>query len=393
MKSQNINYLPKLDHLRFFAALLVAIYHYYYFQSGFYTQFKDPAVISKSIGSAIIIEGHTGVALFLVLSGFIFSAIGYGRKLHYWHFVQNRLLRIMPLYALFVLAGAFLASSSLQEIIASLCFLPPIVPGVNFVQATPHLWTISVEFQFYLLFPFLIGFLYKYGFRYAAGLVLLLILLRTLIWLGPKDMKGVQSLVTTLLGRLDQFMIGMVCGAIFSGRSSIKKTEWLRHPLCFLIAAVVTVAVLYGFHRLGGYRHLGGKHWLWIIWPTVEATVWAGVILTYTMARWDWPSVLSRGLAHLGTLSYSIYITHWLFVHNMPFHQWIPQLSRSMPTNAALSVVLVVMPIIVGFSWLIYLVIEKPFFELRKSYLIRNAEDTNQPKDLDSSGIMPGSAR
>ena len=54
MKSQNINYVPKLDHLRFFAALLVTIYHYYYFQSGFYTEFKDPAVISTKVGSALI---------------------------------------------------------------------------------------------------------------------------------------------------------------------------------------------------------------------------------------------------------------------------------------------------------------------------------------------------
>jgi peptidoglycan/LPS O-acetylase OafA/YrhL len=370
MKSQNINYLPKLDHLRFFAALLVAIYHYYFFQSGFYTQFKDPAVISKSIGSAIIIEGHTGVALFLVLSGFIFSAIAYGKQLNYWRFVQNRLLRIMPLYALFVLPAAYLSSAPLDRVVSSLLFLPPLTPGVNHILLTPHLWTVTVEFQFYILFPFIVSFLHKYDLRYAAGLVLLVLLMRTLVWLGPKDLEGVQGLVSTLLGRLDQFMIGMVCGAVFSGRSQIKKMEWLRHPICFLLAAVIVVVALYGFHRLGGYRHLGARNWLWIVWPTLEAAAWAGVILTYTMARWDWPKAVSRGLAHLGTLSYSIYVTHWLFVHDMPFHRWIPRLSASMTTNAALSVIFVVMPLMIAVSYLIYCVIERPFFELRKSYII-----------------------
>jgi peptidoglycan/LPS O-acetylase OafA/YrhL len=96
---------------------------------------------------------------------------------------------------------------------------------------------------------------------------------------------------------------------------------------------------------------------------------WGGVVLTYTMARWDWPGFISRGLAHLGTLSYSMYVSHWLFVHDMPFHAWIPQLSKSMTTNAMLSVCLVVMPLIAAFSWLLYTVIEKPFFALRKSYL------------------------
>lgn len=371
MKSQNIQYVPKLDHLRFFAAFLVAVYHYYYFQSGFYTQFKDPAVISKSVGSALILEGHTGVSLFLVLSGFIFCAISYGKEIDYWRFVQNRMLRIMPLYGLFVLLGAFLSAAPLSKILASLLFLPPLAPGVDFTLLTPHLWTISVEFQFYLIFPFLVGFMHRYGMRHACGLILLVLLLRALIWLGPKDLRGIQAVGTTLLGRLDQFLIGMMAGAVYSGRTAFKKTEWLKHPLAVVGAIALALAAVYVFHRMGGYRHLGGRHGFWVIWPTIEGLVWGGVVITYTMCRLDWPGVLSRGLAQLGTLSYSIYVTHWLFVHDMPFHAWIPQLSRSMTTNAFLSVGLVVMPLIALFSWLIFHVIEKPFFELRKSYLIK----------------------
>ena len=369
MKSQNINYVPKLDHLRFFAALLVTIYHYYYFQSGFYTQFKDPAVISTKVGSALILEGHTGVALFLVLSGFIFSAISYGKDIHYGRFVQNRLLRIMPLYGLFILLAAFLSSAPLSKIIASLLFLPPLTQGVDFKLLTPHLWTITVEFQFYLLFPFLVGFLHRYGFKYALGLISLAIVLRLFIWLGPKEVLGIQSVTASLLGRIDQFMIGMVCGAVYSGRSAIKRTEWLRHPLVFILAVIMALGAVYAFHRLGGYRHLGTRHWLWVLWPSLEGLAWGSVVLTYTMARWDWPGMISRGLAHLGTLSYSMYVSHWLFVHDMPFHAWIPQLSKSMTTNAALSICLVVMPLIAAFSWLLYTVIEKPFFALRKPYL------------------------
>jgi peptidoglycan/LPS O-acetylase OafA/YrhL len=369
MKSQNINYVPKLDHLRFFAALLVMVYHFYYFQSGFYTNFKDPAIISKNIGSSIILEGHTGVALFLVLSGFIFSAIGFGRDIDYGRFIQNRLLRIMPLYALFVLIAAWLSAAPLSKIAASLLFLPPLAPGVRHDLIVPHLWTISVEFQFYLLFPFLVSFLARYGLKYALALISLVVALRCMVWLGPKDMAGIQGVSSTLLGRLDQFTIGMVAGAIYSGRSAFKRVEWLRNPLCLIFSCVLAVAVIYGFHRMGGRTHLGARSWVWVVWPTFEALGWASVVLTYTMCRFDWPSFISRGLAHLGTLSYSMYVSHWLFVNDMPLHNWIPQLSRSMTTHAAFACCLFVMPAVAAFSWLLYYVIERPFFELRKPYL------------------------
>jgi peptidoglycan/LPS O-acetylase OafA/YrhL len=384
MKSGNISYLPKLDHLRFFAALLVIVYHYYFFQTGFYTQFKDPAVISKKVASALILEGQTGVSLFLVLSGFIFAAIGYGRKIDYWRFVQNRLLRIMPLYGAFIAVGAMLAHGSLSQFVGSVCFLSPMVPGVNYTPLTPHLWTISVEFQFYMLFPFIAMFMHRYGLlRYAVSLVGLVLLARALIFLGPKDMSPVKSLLSTLLGRLDQFVIGMVGGAAFSGRAGAAMPRWVRHPGAFVGAVALVLGVIYVYHQCGGYhtKHLHERHWWWIGWSTVEALAWLGVVVTYTGMKWDWPAVVSKGLAWLGSLSYSLYVTHWLFVHNVPWHKWIPQLSGSMTTNAALSVLLVVLPVIVGVSWLVFEVVERPFFELRRSYLIKDgAEADGVPK-------------
>lgn len=369
MKSQNINYLPKLDHLRFFAALLVTIYHYYHFKSAHYIPGYDPTDLSSKPTSAFIIEGHTGVSLFLVLSGFIFSAISYGRELDYGRFIQNRLLRIMPLYGSFILLGAFLSAAPLSKLLSSLLFLPPLIPGVEYLRLTPHLWTITLEFQFYLVFPFLVGFLHRYGFKYAVGMTLLLILIRFLFWQAPEDVKGVQGLSTTLFGRLDQFLIGMVFGAIYSGRSEFKHAGIFRSPWCLLISVLLIVGVIYWFHQLGGYRRIGPRHGFWVVFRTLEGLAWGAVVMSYVSMRFDWPARVSRWLAGLGALSYSMYVTHWIFVGDVPFQKWIPQFSSSMTTNAVLTVCLVIMPVIAAVSWLTYHVIEKPFFELRKSYL------------------------
>ncbi len=372
MKSRNINYMPKLDHLRFFAALLVMVYHYYHFQSWGYVGETAAGQLSKnsrSIGSAVIIEGHTGVALFLVLSGFIFTAISFGREIDYRGFIMNRVLRIMPVYVLVIIIASQISHASLSQLISSLLFLPS--PGVSYEPMTPHLWTIGLEFQFYLLFPFLVGFLHKYGLRYAFGLILLLTLIRTGIWClclhGDWSIKG--TAYYTLLGRLDQFMLGMVAGAVYSGRSQVRAPKWLSNPLCLLGSVILTFATLNVFHRLGGYMHLADKDALWIFWPTVEGLCWSLVILCYLMTPLDWPPVMSRSLAFLGTLSYSMYVCHWEFVHEVHYYKWLPQFSHSLTTNALLSVVLLVLPMLTAFTWLVFMVIERPFFDLRKSYL------------------------
>jgi peptidoglycan/LPS O-acetylase OafA/YrhL len=125
------------------------------------------------------------------------------------------------------------------------------------------------------------------------------------------------------------------------------------------------------FHRFGGYHtgKLDEKHWVWVVWPTLEALAWGSFVIPYASGTWDLPKPLSRMLSWLGSLSFSLYVSHWIFVNPTPWHRWLPLLSTSYPTAAILSVLLFVLPVIVLFSWLLYTVIEKPFFELRKTYL------------------------
>lgn len=77
MESPNRTYLPAVDHLRAFAALLILFYHCYHL-------FSPPMVLhrewqstdwvhTKNFLLASVIEGHTAVSLFLVISGFILT--------------------------------------------------------------------------------------------------------------------------------------------------------------------------------------------------------------------------------------------------------------------------------------------------------------------------------
>ena len=65
MKSSEGKYFAKLDHVRAFAAYLVFVWHFTHLTA----QFPVPAAASPYFPFALLEEGHTGVALFMTLSG------------------------------------------------------------------------------------------------------------------------------------------------------------------------------------------------------------------------------------------------------------------------------------------------------------------------------------
>ena len=188
MKSLNTAYLSRIDHLRFFAALLVIAVHI--------KGKLSPATEGFGLSSAFlsienfaknwIFSGSIGVSLFLVLTGFLFCLISDlgEKKIKYSGFIYNRILRIFPMMVLLVsvVITASRQTSTPMDIFRILTL--QLNTGHSYtgwgheVYPSGPIWTISVEFQFYLLFPFLALFLARYGAKYLLGLVFLMILIK-----------------------------------------------------------------------------------------------------------------------------------------------------------------------------------------------------------------------
>jgi peptidoglycan/LPS O-acetylase OafA/YrhL len=93
MRSSNIQYDPRLDHLRAGAALLLFLYHSFHIFYGHWQAFPQTFL------AGWLVEGHSGVALFFVLSGFLFMRIALDSPTIRWAgFMRNRVLRIFPLF-------------------------------------------------------------------------------------------------------------------------------------------------------------------------------------------------------------------------------------------------------------------------------------------------------
>ena len=109
MQSSNIAYVPALDHIRAYAALLALFYHglqLFWHQAAYGSLFDATHWLATGNPLlALLVEGHTAVALFMVLSGFIFTWGAKGRNIVYRSFIRNRLLRTYPLFIALIVLG------------------------------------------------------------------------------------------------------------------------------------------------------------------------------------------------------------------------------------------------------------------------------------------------
>jgi peptidoglycan/LPS O-acetylase OafA/YrhL len=156
-------HIPALDGIRGFAAATVFLYHY---GGGAQSTF----IPLRLLGQAFHF-GWAGVSLFFVLSGFLISGILWDgfQKPNWWkRFYARRSLRIFPLYYLAILItfiGLLVLGSPLRNLSSLWIYLlylgniPSLAPFlIPLPQEIPlnHFWSLAVEEQFYLFWPFLL---------------------------------------------------------------------------------------------------------------------------------------------------------------------------------------------------------------------------------------------
>ncbi len=368
MKSSNIRYVPGLDHLRAGAVLLVVFYHALHLLSlipravSKGVEFHALWVYSKNPLVSLIEEGHSSVGLFMVLSGFVFSVGAVGREIEYWPFLKNRFLRIYPLMVVLAMVGAAAhpARYAFLGLLQTLLFQADFQGALSADPFSSVFWTIAVEFQFYLVFPFLHRFIERDGFRLGFALILLANLLRVgAVYVGSSNPHDVYY--WHMVGRLDEFVLGMLAARIHL-RIKERRLPW--GPLSLGAVALVLGALL-AYNQLGGWSSAG--RWK-IVWPTIEGVVWAALIIAYVPFANRVPEWLSRPVARLGTWSYSLYLLHFGFLLLLP--RFIPFYPGSRPNlSSQLYALEWVLPVLIPLAALSYYAVERPFLELRVRYL------------------------
>lgn len=367
MKSTNFGYIPALDHLRGFAAVLVLFFHGSHFIShklAFGTPY-DPAnwTVTDNPFSALMIEGHTAVSLFFLLSGFVFTVGSLQSKLNYRGFYRNRLLRTYPLFLFFLFLGVATNYDNFSAValLQSVFFMANSDTAFNGGAFTYVFWSIAVEWHFYLLFPFLLFAAQKWGWKALLVLLVLFLGLRLAAYFLGADMRNLSYY--TIVGRIDQFMLGMMAGIYYCHFFVAGK----RMDYVAVAGSGLVLMLLFVFNRLGGGAV---NNYLWIFWPTLEAAAWGVFLLGYLSIARHFNRVVGKALVAVGTVSYSIYMGHYLVLDYFLRHdlESIVRLDDPLGT-AVLNTALIMLPLVLLLAAITYFCVERPFLSRRQKYM------------------------
>jgi peptidoglycan/LPS O-acetylase OafA/YrhL len=149
-------HMPELDVLRGCAILAVLFYHGLYWSNAT----SSNKVLSLFIQTTVV--GWLGVNLFFVLSGFLITGIlidSKGRPSFYRKFYLRRALRILPAYLALIVVLLLVRWLSPGSATLSVLFLANCGFLFSFFQVGSYgpLWSLSVEEQFYLVWPTIVG--------------------------------------------------------------------------------------------------------------------------------------------------------------------------------------------------------------------------------------------
>ena len=251
-----------------------------------------------------------GVDLFFVLSGFLITGILLDLKQkdvrgYFAHFYERRARRILPPYVMLLVVGSVVFGLSWMRrwyLYFGLMNYVWLFPEARFIPFNP-LWSLGVEEQFYLLWPFAVYFLNRKVLPWVlCGLLVLAPVLRVLVI--PYDWTHELVYMGTPF-RMDCLAMGGLLTFVWRAKGeAIRKYGYLG-----LIPVGLTPPLMIWLNRLGGFS----------AWdPTVRShVVTFGVALTAATGAFLWGlggryvGILeTRPLQFLGRISYTFYLFH-----------------------------------------------------------------------------------
>jgi peptidoglycan/LPS O-acetylase OafA/YrhL len=355
MKSSTGVHFIALDHVRALAAFMVFTWHFINSATGYPVAFE---YVPALFPFAILDEGHTGVALFMTLSGYLFAKLLDGKSIDYKAFIWNRILRLLPLLMVVILLVG-IRKLLRDEGLSSYAW--SVAKGILFPSLPNGGWSITVEFHYYIILPLFLWMLTKSKLL-PLSIIVAAIVLRFVIFHESGEIQSLAYL--TIVGRIDQFALGML---VFQFRASLTN----RHVLS--IGTIIAFMMFYWYFDLrGGFYqkpYYSSTQPLWILLPTIEGIAYAVGIAWYDTSFSHATTAVSRFIGRIGELSYSIYLLHFFVVfHAARFvNERIMDISNFYLAClwSMFFFVLMMIPAYISFRF-----IEAPFLKLRKRYII-----------------------
>ena len=306
-------HVPALDGLRGVAILLVVTHH---------------QLIPLSLSG-----GFLGVDLFFVLSGFLITTLlltefDATRTISLKNFYLRRVLRLGPALLVYLIVSLIVTYLLHPEDLAREFRLVgyALAYATNWRMAfgwdlsldpTAIIWSLSIEEQFYLVWPLLLLISLSLGLKrrhIAIGLALIIatiMLHRYQLWSADAELNRLYYGTDT---RADAPLMGCLLALVPVTAWSVAKQRTLK--LAAFVAAVVLIYLISTVEFTDALLYQWGYTGIAALAGLVTWT--AGTQTSSLLRVFEW-----RLLRWFGKISYALYLWHWLLLKSSTFYYWV----------------------------------------------------------------------
>ena len=278
------------------------------------------AVILNHFNDTLIPGGYLGVDIFFVISGYVItSSLFYRNDKSLVNFLLNfysrRIKRIFPALIIFCLICSFLACFFIQDLRMNLRTGMTSIFGISnlylikwstdyFASSTKlnifsQTWSLGVEEQFYLIYPFLFWFLSpkKKNVKKFTNLTLIMIILSIISFITFKYyLITNQSLAYYLMpSRFWEIAIGCLT-FFYQGpiKNIFRNNNYLGKILISLITLIIFLPISIN------------------IYSTFSIVILSSLLISILEKEdFSFKLLTAKSILKLGKLSYSLYLWHW----------------------------------------------------------------------------------
>lgn len=349
-----MKYIKQLDSLRAIAVILVIISHWIF-----------------SENELMRILGFFGVDIFFVLSGFLITGIllknktkgleiGVNKKQLLKNFYAKRFLRIFPIYY-FTIFIVYLFKESLQtDIETSIGYHLSYTSNYYFFKiqgwdrVTAHFWSLSVEEQFYLIWPWIILFLNNKHIKKAIYIFIVIGFISQVLTMNI----GFGGII--LSNSFDAFgMGGLLAWHMIYKEKNLKGFYKKVSLITIILISIFLIGVFFK---------------LWDIKIQFFLTLFIFWMLTFIILKRDSKSIFfklilnNKALIFMGKISYGIYLFHKILPSLFSgLKRYLPVISFN-SISLKLSYLLWDFAILLLVSWLSFKLLEQPFLRMKKKF-------------------------
>ena len=275
---------------------------------------------------------YIGVVLFFVISGYLITEVLYERDDSYFKFIKRRYTKIFPPLITVLLFSClafyyfygFLSVKLIFNSISSLFGLSniyQIYSGMSYFERSGdlfpllHTWSLSIEIQFYIIFPFLI-YLFKklkLNIKVIATIIIILSLISGGIMFYKEYMNyDISAIYYGTDTRIFSILIGSVFYFLFKNKELNPKRANILSYIFLGIIVVITLSVDYSSKT----NYYGFLYLISILGGFITVTSLKTGFL-------DFKNPIAKPFSKLGEHSYVYYLWQYpIMIYSLEYFKW-----------------------------------------------------------------------